>query len=58
MNPALEDLRKSELFFSELEDALTHYSTPEELRGMFATLTVRTDEEGKPAVTLMTKTRF
>ncbi|MEK6922157.1 MAG: hypothetical protein AABX82_09765, partial [Nanoarchaeota archaeon] len=41
-----------------IEDTLTHYSTPEELRGMFATLTTRTDEEGKPAITLMTKTRF
>jgi len=58
MNHALEDLRKSELFFSELEDALIHFSTPEELKGMVATLTVRSDEQGEPAITLMTKTRF
>jgi hypothetical protein len=55
--PTLEEIQASELYFSELEDALRHYSSclP---TGSFLTLTIRSDSEGEPNVELVTETRF
>ncbi|KKP92833.1 MAG: hypothetical protein UR98_C0017G0025 [Parcubacteria group bacterium GW2011_GWA1_36_12] len=55
--PTIEEIEASELYFSELEDALRHYSSclPE---GKHMTLTVRTNSEGKPNIELVTETRF
>jgi hypothetical protein len=52
-----EDLQKTRLYFSELEDALCHYSSclPQ---GRFHTITVRTNTEGKPGLELVSKTRM
>ena len=55
--PTPEEVGASELYFSELEDALRHYasSLPE---GKHMTLTVRTNAEGEPNMELVTETRF
>ena len=58
MNPSIEQLRKSELYFIELEDALDHYYSDRFLPRRYYTLTVRADEEGKATPTLMSETRF
>lgn len=55
--PTLEEIVASQLYFSELEDALRHYSSSLQ-EGKFATLTVRTDPEGEPNVELVSETRF
>ncbi|MBI2018292.1 hypothetical protein HYS96_01160 [Candidatus Daviesbacteria bacterium] len=55
--PTIKDLKRSRLYFGELEDALMHYSNPE-LEGAFCTITVRSGRDGKPRVEVVSETRF
>jgi hypothetical protein len=54
--PTTEELKESELYFIELEDALRHYS--KSFPGRLFTFTIRTNEQGKPAPTMMSGTSF
>ena len=55
--PTLEEIKTSELYFSELEDALRHYSSclP---KGKHHTVAVRTNPQGEPNLELVMETRF
>lgn len=55
--PSIEDLKRSRLYFGELEDALIHYSNPE-LEGALHTITVRSNQDGNPQVEVVSETRF
>jgi len=58
MSVSIESLERSGLYFSELEDALSHYSVPEELKGQYFTFTSRANEQGKAEPTLMDRVKF
>jgi len=55
--PTLEEIKASQLYFSELQDALIHYSSRLP-KGRHLTLTVRTNSEGEPNAELVSETRF
>lgn len=54
--PDIGELKKSRFYFSELQDALTHYSTPPGMS--FDTIAIRTNIEGKPYSEVVSETRF
>ena len=55
--PELDDLKRTRLYFCELDDALRHYSSPFQ-SGQFHTFTVRAGEHGEPRVEMVSETRF
>lgn len=55
--PTWEELRRTGLYFRELEDALSHYASPLP-QGQFFTVTERSDPQGGSKREIVRETRF